>query len=117
VKYTIDTKPDVYSISFLNYKIGDYLALQEQTNKRKKVEVEELKKQKIRNHKIALENELQRLFDELPQAEQNTMTFDAEEKSHQYMIDNNIKHGETFIIRSYLHELMEEKFSDVVRSW
>jgi len=117
VKYTIDTKPDVYSISFLNYKIGEYLALQEKENKRKKVAAEEVKKQKIRNHKIALENELQRLFDELPKNEQNTMTFDAEEKAHQYMKDNKITHGETFIIRSYMHELMEEKFSDVVRNW
>ena len=117
VKYTIDTKPDVYSITFLNYKIGEYLSLQEQADKRKKVEAAELKKQKIRNHKLALETELQRLFDELPPSQQNTIMFDVEEKAHKYMKDNDIQHGETFIIRSYLHETLEDKFSDVVRNW
>jgi len=117
IDYTIDTKPDVYSISFLNYKIGEYLVMQQKDTNRKKAEVEEDKKQQKRNRIIALDNELQRMFNELPKNQQNTIMYQVEEEAHKYMKENNIKFGEKFIIDSYLNKVLEERFSDVVRNW
>jgi len=117
VKYTITAKPDCYSISFINYTIGEYLVMQEQEDKRKKTQAAEDKKEKKRRHAIALENELQRLYSELPKNQQNTMMYKAEEMAHKYMTDNKIKFGEKFIIMGYLQQMLEERFSDVVRTW
>ena len=94
IKYTIETKPDVYSISFLNYKIGEYLVTQQKDTNRKKAELEEKKKQQKRQRTIALDNELIRLYNELPKSQQNTIMYKVEEEAHLYMKENNIKFGE-----------------------
>jgi hypothetical protein len=117
IKYTIETKPDVYSVSFLNYSIGDYLVEKEKSRKRAETKKVEIKKEKIRNKQIALEKHLIDLYNDLPQSQQNTMMYEAESKAHKYMTENNIKYGEKFIVDNYLQELLEIKFSDVVRNW
>ena len=117
IKYTLALNKEIYSITFLNYTIGDYIVEQLEEKKRKKALAEEQKKNNERNKKLALENHLKQLYSELPGNEQNTMMYKAEELAHNYMIENKIKYGERFIISNYLHELLQEKFSDVVRSW
>lgn len=115
--YTLDIKKDVYSISYLNYSMGDYLSAQATKKEEKKKQTEEDKKTKIRNKEIALEKHLETLYDELPEAKRNTIMYDVERLAHDYMKENNLKYGEMFIISDYLNTKMREMFSDEVRNW
>jgi len=117
VDYTLDIKKDVYSISYLNYSIGDYLSTQATNKDEKKKQTEEDNKTKIRNKEIALEKHLETLFDELPEAKRNRIMYDVERLAHDYMKENNLKYGEMFIISDYLNTNLRELFSDVVRNW
>jgi len=117
IEYTLLNKPDTYSISMLNYTMGSYLSTKDKIKSKAAVLVVEDKKRNDRNKKLALERHLIDLFKELPQSRQNTMMLEVEANAHKYMEDNKLKFGETFIVDSFLMEMLEEHFSDVVVSW
>ena len=117
IDYTLNKRKDIYSISYLNYTIGEYLVEKENEINRKKVEAEETKKEKIRLKKLSLEKHLETLFSELPNDIQNTIKLEAEELANEYITANDIKFGERFIIADYLNKLIEVKFSKVVEKW
>jgi len=117
VDFTLNKRKDIYSISYLNYTIGEYLIEKENEINQKKVKLEESKKEKIRLKKLSLEKHLETLFSELPNDIQNTIKLEAEELANEYITTNNIKFGERFIIADYLNKLVEQKFSEVVKNW
>jgi len=117
IDYMLSVKDDIYNINYINYAMADYQIKKTELSKKKKAEKIEADKERIRNKRIALENHLQSLFNDLPKDKQNTIMYEAEAMAHKYMEEEDIKYGEQFIITDYLNGMIKEIFSDVVRNW
>ena len=116
IEFTFNQRDDIYSINYLNYSIGDYLADKENESNRKRVQAAELKKLNERQKKVALEDELMREFRMLPPNVQNTLKNEAEELANDYIRKNNIKYGEKFVVDSFLNDLLMVRFKKIVKS-
>tara|TARA_A100001011_G_C14283397_1_gene832533 strand:- start:424 stop:1482 length:1059 start_codon:yes stop_codon:yes gene_type:complete len=116
IEFTFNQRDDIYSINYLNYSMGDYLADKENEDNRKRVQAAELKKLNERQKKVALENQLEREFEMLPMNVQNTLRNEAEEIASEYIKKNNIKWGEKMIVSSCLNELLMVRFKKIVKS-